>query len=683
MALSPQLQPLGALLRSYSQVLFSDHLGVGLLLLLATFVVPSVGVHGATAVLAAAAVSAALRFPREAVDAGLFGYNALLLGLGIGAYFAVGPISLGLAAAGGVATAVGTAAWRSSTTLPVLTAPFLACMWGIVSLGHAQGWLQASAAPAAEGGVQRVLEAVGALFFVPYVAAGLGVVAGLIVWSRQGLVLATAGAALGAVLAGGLGLPAEVVGVNLALVAVALGGVWFVPSWSSLGLGLGAGALGSLVAAALWPWFQAWGLPLLIAPFNVTVWAFLLAMRQRSLDGHPKAVDFVPGTPETNLETARTRLSRFGARYWVRFRLPVLGRWVVTQGEGDGPTHLGAWKSAIDLEVGGHDGSLHRGEGTRRKEYHCYGLPVLACADGTVAGVVDGVPDNEVGEVDLEDNWGNVVVLWHAPGLYSLVAHLMPGSLEVVEGQRVRRGDPLGKCGSSGRSPRPHLHFQLQGTAQVGAPTLPLEVHDVVHVTEAGPRLRAAWAPAVGDTVVNLVPSTSWRRDLGFEPSQRMVFDHDGREVEVVSELDLYGRRLWRDPRGGLLVYGLDDDLLTVYQVQAAADSVLHLIAAALPRVPLDDDLAELEWVDHLAPRQHMPLGLRWLWDAVAPFVPWQGLEVAYRVDRDGTDRLVVGSSRDGRVDTLARVRSGVGLVQLERTVAERRSVATRILEER
>ena len=33
----------------------------------------------------------------------------------------------------------------------------------------------------------------------------------------------------------------------------------------------------------------------------------------------------------------------------------------------------------------------------------------------------------------------------------------------------------LGLCGSSGRSPRPHLHFHLQGTAALGAPT-PLRV---------------------------------------------------------------------------------------------------------------------------------------------------------------------------------------------------------------
>src|SRR5581483_3751312 len=104
-------------------------------------------------------------------------------------------------------------------------------------------------------------------------------------------------------------------------------------------------------------------LPLLILPFNLTAFTVLFAMRQRTRDGSPKAVDFAPGTPEANLSYYRTRLARFGLQSAVRFRLPFYGRWTVTQGEGGAHTHKGEWRHALDFEVLGDDGSPHEGAG--------------------------------------------------------------------------------------------------------------------------------------------------------------------------------------------------------------------------------------------------------------------------------------------------------------------------------
>ena len=46
-------------------------------------------------------------------------------------------------------------------------------------------------------------------------------------------------------------------------------------------------------------------------------------------------------------------------------------------------------------------------------------------------------------------------------GRYAAYAHLIPESVQVRVGQRVRRGDVLGRVGNSGNSSAPHLHFQL------------------------------------------------------------------------------------------------------------------------------------------------------------------------------------------------------------------------------
>ena len=45
------------------------------------------------------------------------------------------------------------------------------------------------------------------------------------------------------------------------------------------------------------------------------------------------------------------------------------------------------------------------------------------------------------GEMNLVRNWGNFVILQHAPGLFSLLAHLSPRSIKVREGQQVAQGD--------------------------------------------------------------------------------------------------------------------------------------------------------------------------------------------------------------------------------------------------
>lgn len=66
--------------------------------------------------------------------------------------------------------------------------------------------------------------------------------------------------------------------------------------------------------------------------------------------------------------------------------------------------------------------------------------------------------------------WGNMVVLAHRmPGgdlLFSLFAHMLPGSIAVREGEVVALGQPLGKIGSTGHSSGPHLHLEFRQIAQ-------------------------------------------------------------------------------------------------------------------------------------------------------------------------------------------------------------------------
>lgn len=691
-----------AALRSYAEILFCRSRVVGGILLAATLLDPQVGLTGLGAALLAAGLALSLRFGEDAIKDGLYGYNALLAGLGVGATLAPSPGAYALGIVAVIGTVIITAALHSYLTarsgLPILALPFLIVMTLVVLATPVVGVEQRLLAPhdaalalPLPDLVTGWLQSLGAIFFLPRADVGAVVLIALIAFSRIATLLSilafAAAVAFGSTLDGALGgYLSLMVGYNFILVAIALGGVWFVPSLSSFALAALGVAVSGLLTVGLLPVLVRFGIPLLVLPFVVTVLAVLLAMRQRVRDGAPKAVDFLLGTPEENLSYLRTRLARFGAHYVVRFRAPFLGRWTCTQGVDGQESHFGPWRYALDFEVLGDDGSAFRGAGKKLEEFHCYRLPVVAPADGTVVQVTDNVPDNSVGETNLRENWGNLVMLHHGLGVYSMACHLAPRSIKVARGQVVRRGDEIGACGSSGRSPVPHLHFQIQATARVGAPTLVAELHDVISIRPEGDRLLGTFTPEKGDVVRNIETDQDLERLLRFPYGEVMAFARDGEEVpeQVVPDIDLYGNLLLRSDRGGVLYYEHEGGLFTVFDALGPQRSVLHLIHAALGRVPLDPDPG-LEWTDHLPPRLTVPTVLRPLQDLVSPFFRRTGTEIRYAISREGMDLVVEGRSvrlsRSGEplVSTAARLRQGKGVVQLTVTARGRTHRAERV----
>lgn len=76
-----------------------------------------------------------------------------------------------------------------------------------------------------------------------------------------------------------------------------------------------------------------------------------------------------------------------------------------------------------------------------------YGTPVYAVANGNVI------------EARYSGGWGNCVRIKHPSGMITQYAHL--ASLGVRSGQTVRKGQIIGKVGSTGQSTGAHLHFGL------------------------------------------------------------------------------------------------------------------------------------------------------------------------------------------------------------------------------
>ena len=85
------------------------------------------------------------------------------------------------------------------------------------------------------------------------------------------------------------------------------------------------------------------------------------------------------------------------------------------------------------------------------------GQPVRASADGIVmrAGVIGGL--------------GTAIYLAHGYGITTRYGHM--SKVEVRPGQRVKRGDIIGRVGNTGRSTGYHLHYEVR---QDGEPVNPL-----------------------------------------------------------------------------------------------------------------------------------------------------------------------------------------------------------------
>lgn len=151
----------------------------------------------------------------------------------------------------------------------------------------------------------------------------------------------------------------------------------------------------------------------------------------------------------------------------ARLSLPFEGEWFVFWGgrtiEQNYHAADKAQRFAYDFLIR-RDGASHTGDPSKLENYLCWDRPILAPAEAIVAALADDLPDQAIGETDAGNAAGNHVVLDLGNGEYAFLAHLRRGSVAVKLGERVQQGTELGRCGNSGNTTEPHLHFHLQTT---------------------------------------------------------------------------------------------------------------------------------------------------------------------------------------------------------------------------
>ena len=312
-------------LRGIGQVMFQDNPLTGALFMLAiawgsyAAAVPQVAIAGVIAVIVATLTAQWLRVDRESLHSGLYGFNAVLVGLALATFLAPSTL-LWVYVVLGAAVSVVVMLATTNVVKPwggALTFPFVLTTWllllatygfsGLVGTGLPSGNVVTAFQPYQASPlqlidlVQGVFQSISQVFLKASGIAALLLLAGLAVNSLAAAAFALGGAILAVLTAHLFGAESELItggllGFSPVLTAIALGTVFYQPSWRVVAYTVLATVFTVIVQSALNVALTPFAIPALTAPFVLVTWLFLLP--RQCLEKAPAAAADAP-TPRT------------------------------------------------------------------------------------------------------------------------------------------------------------------------------------------------------------------------------------------------------------------------------------------------------------------------------------------------------------------------------------------------
>jgi urea transporter len=303
---------LDMLLRGCGQVMFQNNPLTGLLFLIGIFINSALlGVAGLIGLIVSTITALLLGADRSLVRAGLFGYNGILVGIGLAFFIrwnAFLVVYIVLAAILSAIVMMALLNLMGSRDIPALTAPFVVSAWlflfGVFqfhflppsasiqpALLNPNAIVQTDLRPLPTGltgagiTILNLLEAffrgIGEVFFQDNLATGVIFLIAILVNSRISALFAALGSLVGlltAFLFGGNGfwIYHGLYGFNAVLCGIALGGLFYVLTWESTLYAVLCMIVSTVVMAAISVLLSPLGMPALTAPFVLTAWLFIL-----------------------------------------------------------------------------------------------------------------------------------------------------------------------------------------------------------------------------------------------------------------------------------------------------------------------------------------------------------------------------------------------------------------------
>lgn len=569
-------------LNSYSLMFFSLNNLFALCILTVTFFSPFVGLCGLLAILSINITAFLLGFNRDEIKTGLFGFNALFLGMALGYEFSFNWPFLVLFISAILILLLITV-WLKGLlaiyNLPFLSFPFILAYW-LVSLAavyfsnihfdESHVYAINEAARNESSFLYRLIHRLDGLSFFPpaityfktlagtffqsSVLGGMIIAAGLLYFSRIAFSLSVLGFSCAYFFYYVFGadvndLNSNLLGANFIFLAIAIGCFFIIPNTASYLAVVILTPVLLLTSLALGKILFVFQLKAYSLSFSIICTAFLFALNQRLFTKFLQVVTVQYFSAEKTIYKYLNSLQRFKNEHLYKLSLPFTGEWHVSQGYDGSITHLGDWSKALDFDIVDSKGKTYNEPtsyraGFSKENFYCYNKEIVAPYEGYIYDIVNTVPDNDVGEVDTEHNWGNTVIINHLNGLFSQISHIKKDSFGVFVGQYVYKGTYIGTCGNSGRSPEPHIHFQLQTLPVIGAKTLPYPIAYFIERTGTNKTLRISEVPAEGAYISNVLVNELLVICFSLLPGQKLVFKKENTTELVNWEVftDAYNR---------------------------------------------------------------------------------------------------------------------------------------------
>lgn len=418
--------------------------------------------------------------------------------------------------------------------------------------------------------------------------------------------------------------------MNAVLTACIIGGLYTVPGKRSFTVALGSGAIAFLLTISLNQIIGTLHLPVLALPFVLTTYAVILAFSPQQ--GGPWSIFWLssPCLAEYSIEQMKIAQMRGIDARSVALKPPFSGAWQIYQGFDGKHTHIGSFRYALDF-FQFENGLSYRESGAILSDYHAYAKPVLSPAYGRVYECSDTLGDNRPGQVDTVNSWGNYIIIEIGFDKYVVLAHLQKHSLRVKPGDLLIPGQVLALCGNSGRSPQPHLHMHLQDGPNLGSPTLPFHLTDVIVSQGRESFYSLNMVPQELETIVAPIRNTALKRALKLSVGSRMEFELSrgteggASKSYLESHLDPFGQFYLVSDKGAKVAFTLNEDLVAFYNRTGKKDSLLDAFVLSVGLTPFVE--AVTNWQD-LTPIKLLPLPLH-LKLIAQLFLPWHRLALS------------------------------------------------------
>lgn len=642
-------------------------------LLLVSFFNFFAGLSGLIAVLVSVLIANSMGFDKIQLKKGLYSFNALLTGMGMGTFFDPGYVFFSLLLIASLLTlilSVTFGGWLGKYGLPFLSIPFVVTFWFIVlpasqfeNLGLTQRNIYWMNEVYAMGGKSMLnffqtidtlpihkmldiyLRSLSSIFFQDNLIAGIFIAITVLICSRIAFSLSVIGFLSAYFFAQFSGSAAASItyyniGANYIMVAIAIGGFFVIPSRHSYLWAVLLVPLTSLVLLFMSKLFGYIQLPVFSFPFSFVVILFVYFLQMRATQKKLRLTPIQYYSPEINLYTFNISKERLSNLLYFPLHLPFWGEWTVAQGHNGKHTHKGDWGRAFDFMILDDESKTFISNGLLCENFYCYNKPILAPADGIVEEITDDIDDNEIGKVNTTNNWGNTIIIRHLAGLYTQMSHLKKGSFKVAKGEFVRQGDLVAHCGNSGRSPEPHLHFQVQTTPLLGARTIdyPFAYY---HEKDKPERLLQFSKPIEGAKVSGITTVPMIKNAFNITPNSVLKFSYlNEKGFEIAEQWEAYtdaynNKYLFCSETESSAYYSFDASMFYFTAFYGDRKSLLYYFYLTAYKVFFGNIDTEVKDAMPLNIMRNKKISI-WLHDFVAPFYTY--IRVLYSIKVEITE---------------------------------------------